>query len=229
MTRGNPWADLPDSPPYVIPADRRYVEEFNSRWERHPERIIHLELPPEPVLGLHDAPVMVLAAMPGWSPGDREYYQQPGVLERALEDARSPIGSPVRFLDDAVAETPGGVWWRKLLRGWWREGHEYGDLARQLLLVQFRGYHSQKWYPCRDVLPSQLYSFELVQQATGHGRVIVVLSPRAAWLQHVPELEEYDRLVRVKVPETASVGLGNLRDPGPEMVCRELGPTTRRR
>jgi hypothetical protein len=219
--RQAPLMLLADWPEGLLPASAQGLP-----WR--PERCTRLELPPEPVIGLHDAPVMVLAAMPGWAPGDMEYYGQPGTVERAVDDARSLTGSPVRFLDDVVEHTPGGEWWRKLLRGWWREGYEYGDLAKQFVLVQFRGYHSQEWYPMREVLPSQHYSFELVKHAMGRRRVIVLLSPVAAWLENIPELAWYDRLVRVNVPRTASVGPGNLTRAAADVVRRELGPPSGR-
>lgn len=49
------------------------------------------------------------------------------------------------------------------------------DLANHLLAVEFHGYHSENWQALPVTLPSQLYTFSLVEGAMGRGAVIVVL------------------------------------------------------
>lgn len=220
----NPWLDLPDFAPYAVPADRPLLERFNRKWGEGSKRYIDLELPPDPIIGLREeAPIVVLSANPGRSPGDYDHFQRPGAAHAALEDARSPIGSPVRWLDDDLQDTPGGSWWRRLLGGWWRLGYDYDDLARKFLLLEFHGYHSQVRYPLPDVLPSQYYGFHLVERAIERDAVVVILRARKPWLQGVPKLTDYKRLTATKSPQAASIGPGNLDSTGSKMVRRALG------
>lgn len=77
----NPWAGLGSSPPYVTAEDEPYIE----AWNRLPAVAgspfrLHLDLPPEPFVGPHDAPLVVLSANPSWAAGDAEIYQRPEQL-----------------------------------------------------------------------------------------------------------------------------------------------------
>ena len=128
----NPWAALPRYPPYALPGDQSCLQAFNKRLAADSPHYIDLTLPPEPIIGLHEAPVVLLSANPGRAPGDYVHYRQPGATGRSLEDAGSASGTPVRWLHDDAASSPGGLWWRKLLRDLWRVGYEYSDLASVL-------------------------------------------------------------------------------------------------
>ena len=70
----NPWLEVPGSPPFIAPADERYVDAFNASDGRHPEHEIDTRLLPEPWLGRHDAPVVMLTPNPGFDPSDVAFH-----------------------------------------------------------------------------------------------------------------------------------------------------------
>jgi hypothetical protein len=65
----NPWLQLPEKAPYVLPEDEAAIRRFNSRLDGNDERRIDLELIPEPFLGYHSAPVVILMHNLGKAPG----------------------------------------------------------------------------------------------------------------------------------------------------------------
>ena len=54
----NPWGQLPEQAPYVLPADATAVESFNRR--ARDNHILHTEKLPEPYLGDPTAPIVLL-------------------------------------------------------------------------------------------------------------------------------------------------------------------------
>lgn len=113
----NPWLQLPAEPPYVLPADRPFVDRFNERArDRHR---IRLEIIPEPYLGNPDAPVVLLNLNPGFVDDDRGLLLEPPFNDAAranLEhrhpeccNVQNPTISPGNLSNfDRVAEAVGG-------------------------------------------------------------------------------------------------------------------------
>jgi hypothetical protein len=90
-------------------------------------------------------------------------------------------------------------------------------LARQILVVQFHGYHSLGWKPLGAVLPSQERGFQLVKRAmTRNALIVVVLGwartpANARWSRAVKGLAEYPNTIWNK-NRAATVNRGNLGD-----------------
>lgn len=66
----NPWLELKRMPPYVVSNDREQVAAFNR--SASDDVKLRVDLLPEPYIGDVNAPVVLLAASPGWHPEDRE-------------------------------------------------------------------------------------------------------------------------------------------------------------
>lgn len=67
----NPWVRTPPDEPYVLAEDSAAVHQWNASLVPGDPRVFELHVLPEPALGLHDAPVVLLMANPGSTPGDR--------------------------------------------------------------------------------------------------------------------------------------------------------------
>lgn len=219
----NPWVQLPAAPPYVVPADEPHITAFNELYAPDSPYYLDLSMPPEPVLGLHDAPVVLLSANPGRDPADPDYYyRQPGAIEHALKDSASADGNPVRLLTDEVANTPGGIWWRRIVGGLKSAGYEYEELSQRILVVEFHGYHSRKWSWLPITLPSQRYGFEIVRQAMERQAAIVILRAVRPWKIAVPELITYERLALTNSARKSAVSAGNMQPADFQMACDAL-------
>jgi hypothetical protein len=182
---------------------------------------LDLDLPPEPFLGPHDAPLVVLSANPGRDRRDAAAYRRIGVAGRLAEVAMDG-GTSFRWLADDVCDTPAGQWWRRCLGALQKEGYSFGELSQCVLNVEFHGYHSVRWSALPVTLPSQWFGFSLVKQAIDRGAVIVLTRAAREWRVAVPDLALYPKLVLAKAAQTASLSSGNLGPEGFSLVTETI-------
>jgi len=204
----NPWLKLPRRPPYVLPDDRPYVEEFNQWWPARHHHHINLEMFPDPFVGARDAPVVVLARNPGiGGAADRRLHRSRtdllAVMRRQLTSP--PTRARHTYLLDEFAHSPGGRWWRGALARLEEDGIERSVLLSGVLAVEFHGYHSETYTTMPITLPSQRYGFWLVDEAIASGAVIVMMRGQRDWSIAVPDLSQYERIVVNGNPRTSSI------------------------
>ena len=207
----SPWLNTPRNAPYVLPEDSAAVHQWNASLIPGDPRLIELHVLPEPVLGLHDAPVLLLLANPGSTPGDRLINRT--WLTSANRDALlSPGGTPNYCLDDRASTFPGGRWWRGATRGLLAPGRSYADLAAKILVVQYHGYHSARASLPHQNLPSQDFAVTLVTQAMEREAVVILGTASRFWLSRIPRLGRYRNLVTKNSPQSKSLSPRNLGD-----------------
>jgi hypothetical protein len=185
----NPWHRLPSHADYVLPEDAAQTFAFNL--QARPEVYLHLNLIPEPFLGLPDAPVVVLNRNPGYSEGDDAHHVDPLFVEYSranLLHRATPF--PFFLLDPAVA-APGNRYWSQKLKALIGEC-SLPTVAQKVLCVEYFPYHSIQ-FGFRRKLPSQDYSFSLVREAVGRKSVIVLMRGRKEWISAVPMLSDYPK------------------------------------
>jgi hypothetical protein len=207
----NPWLDPPREEPYVLPEDRAVVDRWNASLSPTDPRRIELHVLPEPVLGFHDAPLLLLMANPGSTPEDR-HIDRAWVTPANLEALTTPGGTPMYCLDDRAATFPGGIWWRNATRGLLAPGRDYADLAAKILVVQYHGYHSVKPSLQREDLLSQDFAIALVTEAMNREAAIIIGTASRFWFSRVPRLGNYRYLVTKISRQSKSLGPGNLGD-----------------
>jgi hypothetical protein len=95
-------------------------------------------------------------------------------------------------------------------------------LQAGLACVEFFPYHST-WWAGPPLVPSQQFSFDLVNNALNAGKVIVVLRSWQTWLAHVPALGAYPRLVRHRNPRSSFISPATLGPEGFAMTVQALG------
>lgn len=210
----NPWLDLPESKKFVLPLDRPYVEAFNAEAdERHK---LNLGVLPQPFLGIRDADLLLL----GRNPGTRGWRE--GSYAQALKhDLMSASGTPFPPLLEGFVENE-GAWWAKcfksLLKG---TGKPPSWLAQRVMAVEFHGYHSERWRAIPVTLPSQRYSFWLVEKAIQRQATIVIMRGSRDWKIAVPALHEA-RLVVLNNPRSGTISPGNCAGDGFRQVLDAL-------
>jgi hypothetical protein len=219
----DPWVDMPLDPPYVLPADAAHIYAFNDTLPSHDDpRRIDLDLPPEPWMGLHSSTVVLLLCNPGVEPQDHEASRRPEVASALRANITVPGGTPMLWLADEVADTPGGRWWRRTTKGMLDLGLNYAGIANQLLVVQFHPYHSVKWSCLPVTLSSQPAGFALVEAAIDRGATIVLSRAAKPWKVAVPRLLHYPRLLSTKSARNASLSAGNIGADGFQMIADAL-------
>ncbi len=206
----NPWDDLPHERPWVLPVDRPHVDAFNRHIGLNPDYVIDSDLFPEPCLGNREAPVVVLNRNPGIGENDPGIHCRPEYIAALRANlTEDPRGHRLVGLLPQFQDTPAARWLKRLFRALFNEGHSPEDLARQVLLVEFHGYHAKSWRPFPITLPSQSWGFSLVEQAISREATIVVMRGRRDWEIAVPALHGYQELVEVRSPQTSALSPRN--------------------
>jgi hypothetical protein len=193
----NPWRGLNvnHDGPYVLDADRPFVEAFNTALPRGampdtPSQF-HIEghLVPEPWLGRRDAPVCLLLLNPGVDQGDFAVHRDAHYRSR-LAAAISDDHAPHFHLSDAAA-TPGRRWWVRALSS--LQGaldvHDPGTLHDAVSAIQLFPYHSRKLGHLGVRVPSQAASIARVHEHLAR-RTILVVRSWISWIGVVPALSD---------------------------------------
>jgi hypothetical protein len=201
----NPWGELPRSPPIVAPVDA-------PLFARHPEwadvTTLLLNRLPSPFSGALDAPVLMLGLNPSGKDNDSDYG--PGYTAQRRLELRFAADRPYISLNPTYANTPGYGWHHLLLRTLITAvgGNDVEDgterVARGLLWLQLFGYQCAAWRSVprglrraaeRGELPSQAFAFQVLRDAIGSGKTIIVARSFKEWTQSVPELTSYDYIL----------------------------------
>lgn len=213
----NPWMCWNQGPSFVHPDDSHALEKVDPTF-------LDLGVPPNPFVGRQDAPLVLLGNIAGLSVDRKDHRRPPYRVEEAFvglmrknlhHENRSPY--PFVFFDPRIWPLSGHFWDHQLcnllaIHGGGESAREI--LARNIFTIEFFPYVSISNSYDRKLdkirLPSQQYSFRLVEKAMEQNAVIAIRYGKDRWLEHVNTLGQYPRLVLL---ETYSRGI-------------LLGPTT---
>jgi hypothetical protein len=215
----NTWYQLPASRPFVLPCDASKVQDFNAKAGADSSRFLQLDILPEPFLGSPSAPVVLLSNNPGF--GRRVGHKQDlDFMARMRKNlAHGPSDHPFVYLDPKVGEV--GAWWKqKLGEVLERCGREV--VARSVLNVAYFPYASRRFGHRRLELPSQQYTFYLVQAAMKRTAVIVFMRRDAMWKEQVPALRGYGRVFKVRNVQNPAISRRNLGEHDFECIVEAI-------
>jgi len=211
----NPWKQLPDNGPYVVPADAKNIEEHNKE-------ILKLQyqtdVVPQPYIGSPSAPVYLLALNPGYCNRDIDPEQISNLAKVKRDTLMHNVDSaeyPFYPIDPEHRDTSTGEWWWKRLR---KLAHDVGtkNLAKNIFCVEYISYHSSKYSKMKmgnteDRLLSQQYSGHLVQQALNEGKEIVFMRSQKLWESLVDGLADYPNKHELNSNRSVYITSGNLK------------------
>ena len=212
----NPWSELPDVAPFVLPDDEVAVAAYLKHFSDAPNLKLQTQLMPEPYHGSPTAPVCILSLNPGFSEKD-QYWHDNSELGRSLRGnlVHEESDYPFVFLDPRFIDSPGGQWWgRKLRHVTERIGLK--SAASTFFNIELFPYHSKKFKRIpkklseNQLVPSSEYSAHLVRQFIADEKEIIVFRSKRQWIQLVPELENYGNIMVVRNPQNPTVSPGNL-------------------
>lgn len=222
MTVPNPWHDLPNEAPYVLPSDRHTVEVFNRTAGANHR--IHTNLLPEPFFGRLDAPVVVLLLNPGVGGDEDQLHQQPDFKKGLLAALTSDKGPHFHLRQGAHG--PGHEWWRRVA------GRLINDeligqqgLANNLLCLEYFPYHSRSFNHTHLRLPSQKFTFDQVRGAMERKAIIITGRGFPIWCGTVPELASYEHLCMIK-SRNAAITKGNITENKFDLIVEKLRAAT---
>lgn len=219
----NPWSKLRvHNGKFVLACDRPYIDVFNSRNDSLDSNI-DTSLIPEPFIGPFTANVVILLLNPGIDDKTSDTHKNPDFRERLLKAIRSKDGMDEHIHLDSEFNESGAGWWAKACRGLTSACESNVELARNILAIEFMPYHSQRFAAGHLRLPSQQFSFWLVNKAIERKAVIVLARGAKLWLGAIPELANYPNLIKLRNPRSASISERNLEKGGLERIRQALG------
>lgn len=190
----NPWIELSETEPYVLPSDLEQVMTFNARRRLSECKRLQLHVVPEPYIGRIDAPIVFLKLNPGFRPDDarfsNDHYAREVWRKNLLHE---PLEYPFYPLDPNLTWSSTAMWWRSRLREI-LELFDDGIVANNVLCIEAFPYHSCDTPGFPGILPSQQYSFTLVEQTIDRGATILMANAVKWWFTQVPRLEGFERL-----------------------------------
>ncbi len=155
---------------------------------------------------------------PGWTPETDETqaadYNAEMIKSLTFEDTGGFTGLDHRFLG-----TRGYRWWSSRLAALIsRFGVE--RVRRSVSAVDWFPYASNRFKRPRYVLPSQAFTFRLVEQAASRRAVIVATRGLRMWVDAVPALE--GRLMVTRNPQSTHISPGNCPPGVFEAICSAI-------
>ena len=153
MADPNPWGDLSDDPPFVLPMDQKAIEAY----EREPavakarrRYSLHTELLPVPFIGNPQAQLVILALNPGYADADIEDFAVPAFRRAVLLNLTHGADRFAFFtIDPTFSATSTYRFWYARLHplindvGWER-------VATRTLCLQLHPYRSRPASWCRS-------------------------------------------------------------------------------
>ncbi len=201
----NPWTDLPHTDPFVLPSDRPLIDAFNARAD--PLHKVQTQAIPEPFFGRFDAPVVLLLLNPGFSSDGLHIPEAPEFL-RAMREYLTNGNYDHLHLQPG-ASGPGARWWMQRMRALIAATSQ-AEVAGAVLSLEFFPYHSIKFAHAKVRVPSQKFTFELLEVAMLRNAVIVAARGFRFWVEAVPSLAGYHKVMRPRSSQNMSISHGNL-------------------
>lgn len=201
---------MPASPPFVLEHDLKGILRFNQEAESRFQ--FDLELHPEPFIGSLSAPVILLALNPGLSDEDFRVHADEDLLGIIRDSAlQTPMCAEHYYLSDSFSSTPGGQWWRAKLRRLADE-LQWDVAARAICCIQFYPYHSKAFSSIPEFTRTLEYMREALLDQLRLRKLVVVMRAWQQWSKYVPELHDYERVIRLRNPRNPCLSPGNLGD-----------------
>ena len=172
----NPWLGIrqDNTGRYVLSADLAVLERKAAC--RHVE--LH-EHPAPYVGGLNNAEIILLALNPGFKHGDVERHRAiRGFGAAALRNAQDPYDSTFHILK--FPKHGGFNYWAQKL-GYVIDAVGLEAVIERTMLIQYFPYHSKDARGVAHGIPSQQFTFDLVRQAMGREKLVVIMRSEREW------------------------------------------------
>lgn len=229
MKKANPWLNLSSSEPYLLDIDEIWAREYKSMLIQRSSRLseqskrsfmdlydLHLEDVPFPYYGdPYRSEVVVLQANPGHDPlkeidplkNDIELLNKTNLLHQN----KIPLFSFQNMYRTWKYKngTMGECWyWRRTRE--LREIAGWKNVANKLMYLELFPYRSKKLFYPKTLPPSQEYTFQLLREMLDRGVWVIVTRMKKQWLNNVPELETYGRLVSLNSSQNVTLSRRNI-------------------
>ena len=215
----NPWVNLPNLPPYILPSDNDFVEHHNNKVSENYQ--IQTNLYPEPFLGNPNSNIILLNLNPGFTPAEFYYHTDDKYfVEQIQANLCHRAKYPFFLLDPLVSESPGGKWWNKRLKQIILQT-SLDIVSNKIFCIELFPYHSKNFRMTGSSIESQEYSFEILKLAIQREALIILMRGRISWEKSFPQLKDCN-YYSLKNPRSPYISKNNLPDGVFEKIIERL-------
>jgi len=218
----NPWLNLKKiNNEYIAECDKEY-----SNYLFDPKYGLKLKnLIPSPYTGdPKNSVIYLLALNSGYTENiDEEHHMR---YESSLKNqlVHKFDDYPFMPLNPCFAGDPGYEWWYNKLQHLIKEfGIKY--IANILFNIEYFPYRSKEFNELPVILPSQKYTFSLVEEAINNEKIIIIMRSKKYWYKAIPKLEDYKRTYILRNPQNPVISSGNMDNNEFQEVINELKAT----
>ncbi len=212
----NPWLNLPEKPLFVLACDEQIILDFN--YKLNARYHLHLEILPEPYTGNPEAKIILLNLNPGFYESNARFLTGDDYFQKTSRANLAHTCQEYSFylLDPGNSRSPGHDWYRKKFR---HLIDQFGikKVAREICVIEYFPYHSEK-FGCMTRIPSQAYSFYLVQESMRRNAIIIQMRSKRVWQEAVPGLRSYHNYYVLINPQNPAISQNNCPDGYPEIL-----------
>ena len=193
---------------YVLACDAECIEKYNEKPKKK-ESIISTHRIPVPFKGDKNAPVVILSNNPGIELDEDDQHKRPDYIEIKKKNLlHEPQEYPFYSLNPALSDVSSYKYWHKRLRTL-IENSSQKRVAERIFLVEFFPYLSTKFDFDELIIPSQKYSFSLVEKAIECNSLIVILRGQKLWFKAIPDLKKHENKFVLHSPRSSYLTMKN--------------------
>ena len=219
----NPWLNISWKNP-IAEADREWIEErfgsvktFEMKYKTF--RLNLYGALPEPYSGNKDSKVYCLNMNPGkWI---SRFKSNESMLEMTIRNLRHEVENC--FWWEKVRDDDGnphdGYCWLKLKTHLLEETL---GCRPNIFFIEFFPYHSKSGFRFPDTLPSYEYSNDLIYDAMGKEKTIIIMRQVERWLTRIPQLRTYSHMIKPKSCAGGWLSPNNLGLKGDNELIRKI-------
>lgn len=182
----NPWSNLKKiNNEYIPECDKSFLKDYFSNGYG-----LKLNKVPMPYMGDPiKAEIYLLGLNPGFDESDIDFCEK---YEKYHLDSLTHLidDYPLWLLNPKFENSPGFNWWYKKLR-YLIEETNLKTVSNYFFAVEYFPYSSKKYKNNSIILPSQKYTFFLVEEAIKNNKLIILLRSEKLWYNAIPKLKNY--------------------------------------
>ncbi len=200
----NPWYNIPQNEPFVLPEDEKAIFNHNEKWKGKNYEIM-LDVMPVPFSGdVFNSEIVILMSNPKYDKGTKakedKHYKEKLMSVFKHECKHFPF-----FGLDPNIQVGKGYWEPKLkqLLPFYKD---WEGVSKIVSVIQYDPYSSKEFRHIKN-LPSRDYTMHLVKKALERKAIIIVARSKKLWLELVDNL--VDNFITLNVARNATISKGN--------------------
>ena len=216
------------APYYLHEGDIEIIKEFNKKNDNEVYKL-QTDLLPEPFIGdPKTAKLLMLALNPGYvlNPSADEksrekFWHEMEGFKKLINDNRALAQTdyPYYYLnpDNEFRNSPGHKWTRRILKELIAKFGE-SHLAKNICCLQVHGYHSNRYKPIKEGLPSQEETINHIKTfIKKHEDLkvvpIVIMRAKKIWMKMVQELADVEnKIIELNNYRNPTISSNNVKD-----------------